>query len=110
MNKGLVIGLSATAVAIGGILAYNYFVPPSFKINEASVGGCGQGCRNINGSFDFGSIKNRKFDNQSLGASGVIGREFLNFGWNLVVGTAKDGVVFELMKNGKKVKTLIEYK
>lgn len=108
MNKGLIIGLSAVAV-VGGIVAYRYFFPPSFNMKDSMVVGCGHGCRKIEGAFDFGNKKNVKFDNFNLEANGkelFVGRSFMNFGWNLAVFKGNDAVIFELQKNGKKIKTL----
>jgi hypothetical protein len=97
MKKRLVIGLSisATVLAVGGVLAYRYYVPPSFSIisyNETSSTGLVQ----------FDGIQ-RSFGN---GLTDIIeGRS----GWSVQYKQTPDGFIhFELFKKGKFIKKLGE--
>ncbi len=92
MSKKLIIGISLSVVAIGGILAYRYFVPPAFMVTMYSEA-------DKKGEFEFGGIRNA-FGN-SVGTMG--GRA----GWTLNTSIDKDGItIFKLFKNGKYVKDL----
>ena len=93
MNRKVIIGISVTVVAIGGILAYRYFVPPAFLITRYSNA-------DKTGEFEFGGIRNA-FGN----SSGTIGGRA---GWEVNTSMDKDGItIFKLLKNGKYVKNLV---
>ena len=92
MSKKLIIGISLSVVAIGGIIAYRYFVPPAFMVTMYSWG-------DKKGEFEFGGVRNA-FGN-STGTFGSRG------GWELNTSIDKDGItIFKLFKNGKYVKDL----
>lgn len=92
MSKRLIIGISATVVAIGGIIAYRYFVPPSFLI-----------IRDIpsthSGEYSFGGVTN-PYGNGSGVQQG-------RMGWQLETKMNPDGTTtFNLLKNKKFIKEL----
>ena len=92
MSKKLVIGISATVVAIAGVVAYRYFVPPKFMVTRYSKA-------DKKGEFVFGGVTNA-FGN-SNGTMGSRG------GWELNTSMDKDGItIFKLFKNGKYIKDL----
>jgi hypothetical protein len=92
MSKGLVIGISATVAAIGGILAYRYFVPPSFLIRSYTPS-------TRSGEVEFGGVSNN-FGNR---AGVQVGR----MGWEMETKMNSDGTTtFNLRKNGKFIKQL----
>lgn len=93
MSKKLVIGISATVVAIAGVVAYRYFVPPNFLITIDIPS-------THSGEYEFGGVRN-PFGG---GGSGVqVGR----MGWELEKKFNSDGTTtFNLLKKGKFVKQL----
>ena len=92
MSKGLIIGISATVVAIGGILAYRRFVPPSFLIRSYTPS-------THSGEYEFGGVSNH-FGNSS-------GTQQGRFGWQLDVKMQPDGTTkFDLLYNRKFIKNL----
>ena len=93
MSRKVIIGISVTVVAIGGILAYRYFVPPTFTVIMYSNG-------DKKGEFEFGSVRNA-FGNSSGTMEG-------RAGWQVNTSVDKDGItIFKLLKNGKYVKDLV---
>jgi hypothetical protein len=91
MNKGVILGLSAIAV-IGGIVAYRYFVPPTFVIRESDG-------KNHKGTIEFGGVSN-SFGNTAFTQVG-------RMGWELQTKINPDGTTtFNLLKNGKFIKQL----
>jgi hypothetical protein len=102
------IAIASTVVGLA-LVGYKMFVPPKFKIISSSVEGCGQGCKKISGTYNFGaSIRNATFDNSHIGGYSKAGRSNLNFGWTLDVNMNEYKVIFSLMKDGKLVKILAE--
>jgi hypothetical protein len=93
MSKKIIIGISFSVVAIGGILAYRYFVPPTFTVTMYSNA-------DKKGEFEFGSVRNA-FGNST-------GRFQGRAGWELDTSLDKNGItIFKLLKNGKYVKDLV---
>jgi hypothetical protein len=93
MNKGLIIGISAAVVGIGGVLAYRYFVPPTLTFREYTPS-------THSGKAEFGGVSNN-FGNGNQYTQ--VGR----FGWELEVKpNSKGESVFNLLKNGKLIKEL----
>jgi hypothetical protein len=92
MSKKIIIGISATVVAIAGVVAYRYFVPPKFMVTRYSPS-------DKKGEFEFGGVRNA-FGN-SVGTFGSRG------GWNLNTSIDKNGItIFRLFKKDKYVKDL----
>ena len=92
-SKKLLYGLLGIGSLVGGILAYRYFVPPTFTVTMYS---------NVDkkGEFEFGSVRNA-FGN----SSGTIGGRA---GWEVNTSLDKNGItIFKLLKNGKYVKDLV---
>ena len=92
-SKKLLYGLLGIGVLVGGILAYRYFVSPTFRVTMYSKA-------DKKGEFEFGGITNA-FGN-SVGTMGSRG------GWTLETSIDKDGItIFKLFKSGKYVKDLV---
>jgi hypothetical protein len=93
MSKGFLIGISsATVIIIGGILAYRYFVPPSFLIRSYIPS-------THSGEVEFGGVINH-FGNSTVTQGG-------RFGWEMkTIMNPDKTTTFNLQRNGKFIKQL----